>query len=127
MNKAVLDASALLAFINQETGSEIIEEYLPDAIMSSVNIAEVVAVLSSVNMPEDVVIRIINDLSIEIINFDQEQALQTGFLRKKTKAAGLSLGDRACINLASAKNFTVVTADKIWNTLDLDNNIVLIR
>ena len=127
MNKAVLDASALLAFINQENGSKIAEGYLPDAIMSSVNIAEVVAVLSLVDIPEDIIIGIINDLSIEIINFDQEQAIQTGFLRKKTKAAGFSLGDRACINLAFVRNLTVVTADKIWDTLGLINNIALIR
>ena len=127
MNKAVLDSSALLAFINQENGSELVEKYLPNAIMSSVNIAEVAAVLSQIDMPEDIIINIINDLSIEIISFDQEQALLTGFLRNKTKAAGLSLGDRACINLSSTKNLIVVTADKIWNTLDLTNNIVLIR
>ena len=127
MNKAVLDSSALLAFINQENGSELVERYLPNAVMSSVNIAEVVAVLSLVDIPEDIIISIINDLSIEIIDFDQEQAIQTGFLRKKTKAAGLSLGDRACINLASIKNLTVVTADKIWDTLDLTTNIALVR
>ena len=126
-NKAVLDSSALLAFINQENGSELVEGYLPNAIMSSVNIAEVVAVLSLVDMPEDIIINIINDLGIEVISFDQEQAIQTGFLRNKTKAAGLSLGDRACINLATIKNLNVVTADKIWSTLDLTNNIVLIR
>ena len=127
MNKVVLDSSALLAFINQENGSELVEGYLPNAVMSSINISEVVAVLSQIDMPEDVIINIINDLGIEVINFDQEQAIQTGFLRKRTKAAGLSLGDRACINLASIKNLTVVTADKIWDTLDLTNNIVLIR
>jgi ribonuclease VapC len=127
MNKAVLDSSALLAFINQEKGAELVEKYLPNAVMSSVNIAEVAAVLSQIGMPEDIIINMMNDLSIEIISFDQEQALLTGFLRNKTKAAGLSLGDRACINLSSTKNLIVVTADKIWNTLDLTNNIVLIR
>lgn len=126
-NKAVLDSSALLAFINQENGSEIVEGYLPNAVMSSVNISEVVAVLSQIDMPKDVIINIINELGIEVINFDQEQAIQTGFLRNKTKAAGLSLGDRACINLASTKNLNVVTADKIWITLELENNIILIR
>lgn len=126
-NKAVLDSSALLAFINQENGSEIVEGYLPNAVMSSVNISEVVAVLSQIDMPKDVIINIINELGIEVINFDQEQAIQTGFLRNKTKAAGLSLGDRACINLASIKNLNVVTADKIWITLELENNIILIR
>ena len=127
MNKAVLDSSALLAFINQEKGYEIVEKYLPNAIMSSVNISEVVAVLSLIDIPQNIIIDIINDLNIEIINFDQEQAIQTGFLRQTTKTLGLSLGDRACINLASNQNLTIVTADKIWKTLDLASDLVLIR
>ncbi len=127
MTKAVLDSSALLAFINQENGFEIVEEYLPHAIMSSINLAEVVAILSQIDMPEDIIISIINDLDIKIINFDQDQALQTGFLRKKTKAARLSLGDLSCINLASIKNLTAITANKAWDTLSLTNNIILIR
>lgn len=127
MNKTVLDSSALLAFINQEKGCEIVEEYLANSIMSSVNVSEVAAVLSLVDIPEEIIIGIINDLNIEIINFDLEQSLQTGFLRKKTKTAGLSLGDRACINLASSKNLTVVTADKVWNKIGLVIEVVLIR
>lgn len=127
MNKHILDSSALLAFINQEQGAEIVEQYLPNAIMSSVNIAEVVAVLSSIDMPEDVINNIIQDLDIEVINFDLEQAMSTGFLRKTTKSAGLSFGDRACINLASVKNLPAVTADKAWKFLDLMASIILIR
>ena len=127
MNKAVLDSSALLAFINQEKGSEVVEKHLPNALMSSVNIAEVIAVLSLIDMPQNIITSIIEDLNIEVINFDQEQALQTGFLRKTTKKAGLSLGDRACISVSTIKNLTVITADKVWTELGLTNNIVLIR
>jgi PIN domain nuclease of toxin-antitoxin system len=72
MNKAVLNSSALIAFINQENGYELAEEYLPNAIMSSVNISEVVAVLSLVDIPEATITGIINDLNIEVINFDKE-------------------------------------------------------
>ena len=104
MNKTVLDSSALLAFINQEKGFEIVEKHLPNALMSSVNIAEVISVLSIIDIPEDVITSIIDDLNIEVVNFDQEQALQTGFLRKTTKNAGLSLGDRACISVLSNAN-----------------------
>ena len=127
MNKAVLDSSALLAFINQEKGSEIVEKYLPNALMSSVNIAEVISVLSMIDMPEDIIIGIIDDLNIEVVNFDQEQALKTGLLRKTTKNAGLSLGDRACISVSTIKNLTIITADKIWAEIGLTNNIILIR
>jgi ribonuclease VapC len=124
---AVLDSSALLAFINQEVGFEKVEEYLPHAIVSSVNLAEVVTVLSSIDMQEDVILGIIRDLDLEISNFDQAQAIQTGLLRHKTKHAGLSLGDRACLNLGASKNIPVVTSDKIWVTLGLSNELVLIR
>lgn len=127
MNKAILDSSAILAFINQEKGSEIVEKYLPNALMSSVNIAEVIAVLYLIDIPENIITKIIDDLNIEVINFDQQQALQTGFLRKTTKNVGLSLGDRACISVATIKKLTIVTADKVWTELGLINNIVLIR
>ncbi len=127
MNSYILDSSALLAFINQEPGHEIAAKYIPNSIMSSVNIAEVVAVLSLVGMPKDIIINIIADLDIEIISFDSIQAIETGFLRKETKNAGLSFGDRACINLAFLKNIPAVTADKAWDTADLAINLILIR
>ena len=127
MNKVILDSSALLAFINQEQGSEIVEKYLPNALMSSINIAEVIAVLSMIDMPEDIITGIIDDLNVEVINFDQEQALQTGFLRKTTKNDGLSLGDCACISVSSIRNLIIITANKIWAELGLKNDIVLIR
>ena len=127
MNKVVLDSSALLAFINQEVGHEMVEEYLSDSVMSSVNISEVVAVLSLIEMPEDKIKDIIDELNIEIISFDQEQALQTGLFRKNSKHAGISLGDRACINLGNTKNLPVVTADKAWQKLNSSDKIIFIR
>jgi PIN domain nuclease of toxin-antitoxin system len=127
MNKCVLDSSALLAFINQEDGYEIVEKYLPTAIMSSVNVAEVAAVLSSVDIPEDIISGIIHDLDIEVVNFDQGQALQTGFLRKKTKSAGLSFGDRACIHLAISKNLPVITGNEIWKNVDVNVEFTMVR
>ena len=45
MSSWVLDASALLALLNREPGSEKVVAALPDAVMSSVNLSEVVAKL----------------------------------------------------------------------------------
>ena len=45
MSSWVLDASALLALLNRELGSEKVVAALPDAVMSSVNLSEVVAKL----------------------------------------------------------------------------------
>ena len=40
---------------------------------------------------------------------------------------GLSLGDRACLALASLTGRIVVTADRVWPELDLGIDIRLIR
>jgi len=45
-NKIVLDASAILALFNQELGYEQVEQTLPIACISRVNLAEVVSKLT---------------------------------------------------------------------------------
>ena len=44
-----------------------------------------------------------------------------------TKKHGLSLGDRACIALAMAKNYPVFTCDKIWQKTKLDVELIMAR
>lgn len=52
MNKIVLDASALLALVNQEKGTDIVAEIIENTIMSNVNICEVISELNSkIGMP----------------------------------------------------------------------------
>ena len=45
MSEVVLDASAVLAFINEEAGAELVEPYLGNAAISAANLSEVVAKL----------------------------------------------------------------------------------
>lgn len=126
-NKIVLDASALLAVINNEPGSELVEECLPGVVMSSVNISEAAAVLNGFGMPTAETQELINSLIGQVEVFDHQQAFIAAQLREKTKKYGLSLGDRACLSLARLKNFPVLTADKIWAKLNLGIEIKIIR
>ncbi len=64
---------------------------------------------------------------VDLIHFDVKQAEFCGKLRPLTKAFGLSLGDRACLALAHHLKKPVLTADKIWQKLDIDIEIQLIR
>lgn len=125
--KVVLDASALLALINQEPGADVVEDHLPQAIMSSVNIAEVATVLQQIGIPIQEIKSLINSLIERILPFDNHHAFVTASLREKTKALGLSLGDRACLSLGKIEDALVVTADKTWGKLDLAIHIQVIR
>jgi PIN domain nuclease of toxin-antitoxin system len=52
VNNFVLDASALLALVNQESGHSIVAKMLPKAVVSAVNLSELVAKLTDRGIPE---------------------------------------------------------------------------
>jgi len=78
MNRYVLDASALIALINEEPGCGIVQKMLSGSIMSAVNVSEVVTVLTRLAMPSEQIHKIITNLVYAIIPFDEEQAFITG-------------------------------------------------
>jgi ribonuclease VapC len=127
VSKVVLDASALLALLNDETGTDLVRELLPDALISTVNLAEVVTRLSLLGMPGDQIREVLTLLGLNIEPFDEEQAFRTGLFVSQTHSVGLSLGDRACLALASATGGTAVTADRAWKDLDIGVKIQLLR
>ncbi len=123
----VLDASALLSLLNSEDGSDLVLGFLPDSVISTVNLAEVVTHLSILSMPEGEVREALTLLGLEIIPFDEEQAFRAGLLSAYTQPLGLSLGDRACLALALTTQSTALTADRVWKDLDIGVAIKLIR
>jgi len=127
MSKMVLDASALLALLNAEKGANIVLELLPQAGISTVNLAEVVTRLSAVGMPDNEIRATLSLLGLETMVFDEEQAFLTGLFYAQTYPNGLSLGDRACLALAKVTNATAVTAYREWEGLDIGISINLIR
>ncbi|MBN1450293.1 MAG: type II toxin-antitoxin system VapC family toxin [Anaerolineales bacterium] len=127
MSNVVLDASALLTLLNDETGADKVRELLPDASISAVNLAEVVTRLSLIGMPGEQIREVLTLLGLDIMPFDEEQAFLTGLFAAQTHSLGLSLGDRACLALASVTGATAVTADRAWKELDLGVKIQLVR
>ncbi len=121
MNGWVLDASALLAYLYRETGMDIVAGAIPTAVISSVNLAEVISKATDKGMPKTKIrVRIQNivKLGLKIHNFDSHAAIDTGFLRTDTRKLGLSLADRACLNLGQTLNLPILTSDKAWMKLD---------
>ncbi len=130
-NKIVIDASAVLALLNRESGFEIVEKHLGNSIISSVNFSEVLTVayreIFETEEERAEGLKLIKNTFTHIIEFDAEQAVIAASLDAVTKKCGLSLGDRACLALAKSKNLPVLTADKVWQDLTLDIKVQLIR
>lgn len=125
----VLDASAVLAYLQDENGSEKMDVILAEGrgMMSTVNYAEVVGKLLEAGLPESSVKSVMANLDLNVESLDDKQAWKTGLLRMITKEFGLSLGDRACLALADIKSLPVVTADKQWDKLKTNFKIIQLR
>ncbi len=126
MTDWVLDASALLALLNREPGAERVAEALAaGAIISAVNLSEVIARLAEIGMPGAEIREAIEPLGLDVADFDAEGAFAAGLLRPATRAAGLSFGDRACLALGAQRGVPVLTADRAWIGLDLGSDLAI--
>jgi PIN domain nuclease of toxin-antitoxin system len=118
MASSVLDASALLALLQDEPGADqVVAELAAGALMSTVNLAEVVTKLAERGADRDRVLRILDGLSVQFVELTHEAAIESGLIRPGTRRFGLSLGDRCCVALAIATGLPVVTAERLWSQL----------
>ena len=127
MSAVVFDSSVLIAILRQEPGSEVGEQSLNDALISTVNLAEVATYLARNSVPPETIDRALTAFPIEVVPFDREQGIIAGCLYPACKSLGLSLGDRACLALAKSKNLPVLTADQAWLELEIDVSVNSIR
>jgi PIN domain nuclease of toxin-antitoxin system len=128
MSKIVLDASALLALLNQEAGAEkLTPELLRDAICSTVNLAEVQTKLVREGGDPDEAWELALAPIAQAEPFSRDQAKIAGTLVKETQPVGLSLGDRACLALAIMLKAPVYTTDRDWKNLKLGIRIHVMR
>jgi PIN domain nuclease of toxin-antitoxin system len=114
VGSVVLDASALLVLLNAEPGSEQVAKAMPGAVISAVNLAEVVGKLSEAGLPEATLREALRVLSLDVRPFAEDDAYEAGLLRAPTRRAGLSLGDRACLALAARLKLPALTTDRAW-------------
>jgi ribonuclease VapC len=122
----VLDSSAALALLQNEPGSDLVFSALDDALMSSLNVAEVLRVLVRSGASSSDAKRIFARLQVPVSAFDYEQAVEA--LEIGILAPQLSLGDCACLALARLRSAAeVLTADRVWKSTNFGVPVVLIR
>ena len=126
-SEAVLDASALIAFLRNEPGADRVAAVLTQSCISAVNLAETISKLVEYGKPLDDVAYQIERLRIPVVPFDAEQAKTVASLWKPTRSAGLSLGDRACLSLALKTSLPALTTEREWGKCGLAVEVVKIR
>lgn len=126
----VLDASAMLALIQEEPGCKAVASAMEDGtvvLVSSVNLCEVgTKLVREGRSPAKVSIGL-EPFRDYLVDFEPQHAIAAAELYRVTKPYGLSLADRACLALALSRNATVFTTDRAWSKLKLGLKIQSIR
>lgn len=129
----VLDASALLAYLRDEPGAELVAEAIADGVViSTVNLAEVFSRSADRGAdPAKLAAKLTQsgllDGAITVEPFTTADAIDAARLRPLTRDAGLSLGDRACLALARRLGTPALTADTAWQGVAHDVELHPIR
>ena len=125
---AVLDASALLAWIKEESGAERVHAVLDGGQLSAVNASEVAQKVVQHGGDGSEVLASFVELGVVLHSFTGEDAVLAGELWPRTREHGLCLGDRACLALARRVGLPALTTDQAWKALDIDGiDVQLIR
>ena len=126
--RKLLDASALLAYLQREPGFEAVRETLREgAAISAVNLAEVVGKLKARGKDPERIVRRLLAMGLEVLPFTLEEALEAGALDPLTRPLGLSLGDRACLAAGKVRGLAVLTADRTWAGVVPGVDVVVVR
>ena len=120
----VLDASALLAFLNDEPGRDPVGQALAagDCRISAANWSEIWQKARQHSLPQSALYALAS--LVEIVPVDRAQAEQAAELW--SAASALSLADRMCLALVVGSDEAALTADREWSLVD-DANVVMIR
>ena len=129
----ILDASAGLAYLQQERGQKCVGDVLRNGPcwMTTVNTCEVLGRLCDGGMPLLEARTALDELGLASRSSTRNWLSLAAFLRVRTRSIGASLGDRACLALAmqaAVRDTPVVyTADTAWTKIKWPFKVVTIR
>lgn len=114
MTSVVLDASAVLALVRDESGGDKVVPHIGRAAISAVNLQEVIKELLLSGLGEPTIRELLDELRLDIRAHDADAAFVAAGLHEQTKEFGRGLGDRSCMALAMQLGVPALTADREW-------------
>jgi ribonuclease VapC len=121
----VVDASVVLAWLQDEPGAEDAEPMLMEGIIGAANWSEVLQKARQHGAPAAVVGRLLASFGLTVVDVSAADAEHAAGLWRHGTA--LSLADRLCLALGLRMALPVATADAAWAEMDEGPAILLVR
>ena len=122
---AVVDASVVLAWLQDEPGSDLAERHLVEGIIGAANWSEVLQKARQHGAQPGVVARLLTSFGLRVVDVTAEDAERAAELW--VAGSKLSLADRLCLALGARLAVSVITTDAEWQSVRGGPRVILAR
>ena len=122
---AVVDASAVLAWLQQEPGADAAEPLMMEGVIGAANWSEVLQKAGQHRVDAGVAAMLLKSFGLDVMDVTVGDAEVAAELWRA--GDGLSLADRLCLALGLRLGLTVATADSRWGRLSGAHRVTVIR
>ncbi len=122
---SVLDASAILAWLQEEPGADVVDDHLFNGIVSSVNWSEVLQKTQQHDRDAYETAALLEALGVSVADATKEDGELAAALWDTARP--LSLADRFCLALGTRLRSRVVTAERAWANVVPGAEVTVIR
>jgi PIN domain nuclease of toxin-antitoxin system len=125
VTQAVVDASLVLAWLQEEPGSDDAEPLLLDGVIGAANWSEVLQKARQHGVPFELAARLLASFGLQVADVTREDGERAASLWR-TKSP-LSLGDRLCLALGWRLRLPVATTDAAWAAAGAGVEVIVVR
>jgi ribonuclease VapC len=121
----VIDASVVLAWLQDEPGSDLAERHMVEGIIGAANWSEVLQKARQHGAQPGLVARLLTSFGLSVVDVTAEDGERAADL--SAAGSSLSLADRLCLALALRLGLAVVTTDGAWRNLAHGPEVIVAR
>jgi len=122
---AVIDASVVLAWLQDEPGSDVAERHMVEGIIGAANWSEVLQKARQHGAQPGLVGRLLTSFGLDVVDVTAEDAERAASLW--VAGSTFSLADRLCLGLGLRLDLGVVTTDRAWGSISHGPQVIVAR